>query len=381
MDPGIPLIGNYPNFVAGDCVAVVLVLYALIKKHKSLLLLNFKYLVIAIVLYHMITCVFQELSHMAFYLMIIFRGLAVCYVFDFYIKKIYNNNFLILSLFLISFTLLYMSILEAISNSNPFMEWFESVSGIECNYLNDFRYGLNRVQCFSRHATTCSFVGLFIMAISSLLLKGTYSKANRFVLLSALFASLVVTFLTGTRSAMIPAVLILSALIKVSKFLQSFGFLFIISVCLYFVIPEDYINEIISSFTDTEIEGGSNVSMRGEQFLISFSLMMNSLLWGNGANTFSLYSTILGGAESCWFQLMIDFGLISCLVILLVYYKAIRISIQRRNYDLVRIVIAFIFINSFTSLPGYNLEFYTYGSLFLMLIIEQKLSIEKCYYR
>lgn len=375
FDPGFPIVRGFVNFILSDLVLCIFLIDVIKDKY---LISNFKkyipkFLIVFFLGYHLLTCLMQEPSHIMYYILVVVRTLGVFLVFINYVKteqQLLNFAKVLICAIILQFS---YSLIEAVLTINPIADYFDKITGSTFSELSDIRYGLNRAQASLRHATTNSYVALIFMSILSILFNLGLGNRKKYTVLA--YCCLGTIFFTGVRSIIISGLIVLISFINLRKTRKIFPVLIVGCVVLYF-IPQDYLTEIYESYTDTESVSGSSTDMRLLQFLKSFSIMQQSIVWGLGANSFSLYKDFIFGAESVWFQLMIDFGTMGVLFYLCLIIRCLKEGIllfkQTHEIYLLLIFIALFITNSMTSLPGYNPTTYTVGVLFLISLIYKK---------
>lgn len=180
------------------------------------------------------------------------------------------------------------------------------------------RFGIKRTNSiFSYFTTFGTFCYLTSFIIWTLLYKTPYKKKFLSIYL------LILPFLaitTGSRAIFLGVFIILLSLFFNKDILKNklFRSIIIISIILLPLVIS-YFSSILSSMTDptsTEL-GGSSASVRLSQFEICYPYFMQSPIWGNGRmyiwDVVSPENPLLMGAESIWFSLMVDYGIIGCI--------------------------------------------------------------------
>ena len=122
----------------------------------------------------------------------------------------------------------------------------------------------------------------------------------------------------------------------------------------------EYFEDIFSSIVSTDKVEGSNSDMRLMQFFISLEYFKLSPFWGNGIGF--LYNNVilsglenqLYGAESLWFNVMVDQGLIGVFAYLVLFISSSFYCWHRNNYGAILFVLAIFCMNSLSTIPGVN---------------------------
>ena len=250
------------------------------------------------------------------------------------------------------------ALFETITRSNPLLNSLVS-SGcyIESPLITEIRFGLKRAQAiFSMH-TTLGGVMLFNYALLLIAYKTAYLKKKRINIIVICLCAMCI-FLTGARSCIIGAVMctgMLFSKLKVSQILfLCFVFPFV------FIFAGDYLSQIFDSIFNTEKVNGSNSDMRLIQFMISWDYMMRSPIIGNGLGF--LYNDVvlnhvekeLFGAESLWFGVIADQGILGLVSYLLLFISPILYSWRKDNKFIILFVIGILVMHSLSTIPGVN---------------------------
>ena len=124
-----------------------------------------------------------------------------------------------------------------------------------------------------------------------------------------------------------------------------------------------FLDKIIVSFTDTQSVSGSNSDMREMQFNLALYFMGVSPILGNGlAYTFeyvqAFFPDEILGAESVWFPLMIDQGLLGVVSYLIYLLFPLLYALKKKMYVVVFCILAFAVEKSLSSLPGINISYF-----------------------
>ena len=301
------------------------------------------------------------------YPLVIWNCLKDKYKFNLYIKSM-----CVFSIFLVAYALF-----ELVSNSNPIIE-----AGSRCNiFMNNvtlgdnMRFGVRRLQSFlhlyGAFGYTCSSIFLILLYLRL----QYHSKINiPDVLLYGLLGLLVVCILcTGTRSVYLSFVVGLGIFYKkIKKYFTLFFVMLPVAMLLFSM--SSFIMDIVGSFYDTQNVEGSNSEMRGEQLAVTLYYWLQNPIFGNGPSfTFSTVQVVdptILGAESIWFVLLIDYGLVGCLAFLVTIFIPIIYLIKCGMPQFVFIVLMFLLNKSFSSVPGI-FEGYFFIYLVLLIRLEQ----------
>lgn len=245
--------------------------------------------------------------------------------------------------------------------------------------LDDFqRFGFKRAQTLLYHPVT---LGYFCVVILYFLYFFVQTKENVLKLKQPVFFIIVsslsiLVFLSGTRSAIIVLgfffILLFFSSNKKIPYILLMG---IIAIPIISYLPKNalsYFGELYTSiigvFNSSYNSEGSSVEMRQEQLTIALDYFLPKMIWGSGYGT--TYGTIveleknLYGAESVWFSLMIDEGIVGCLAYASFYVDSFRALKKAVKPSLIFLGIV-LFMNSITTVPGLDVSFF----LCLVIII------------
>lgn len=125
----------------------------------------------------------------------------------------------------------------------------------------------------------------------------------------------------------------------------------------------DDIYEALTVENSYEYSGGSSLAMREVQFDISFNAFKKSPVIGNGTKYTQVLcdkEPLLLGAESIWFKLLIEKGIIGIIAFLTLVLYPIFHKRFRDKKIYIALSITWIVLNTMTTLPGMdNTFFYT----------------------
>lgn len=250
------------------------------------------------------------------------------------------------------------ALFETITRSNPLLKSLV-LSGcyIESPFITEIRFGLKRAQAiFSMH-TTLGGVMLFNYALLLVAYKTAYIKKTRLNIIVICLCAMCV-FLTGARSCIIG--LLMCTGMSFSKLKVSHILLLCFIIPFVFIFAGDYLSQIFDSIFNTEKVNGSNSDMRLIQFMISWDYMMRSPIIGNGLGF--LYNDVvlnhvekeLFGAESLWFGVIADQGILGLVSYLLLFISPFLYSWRKDNKFIILFVIGILVMHSLSTIPGVN---------------------------
>lgn len=275
---------------------------------------------------------------------------------------------LILNAFLVFSTFMGLYVLfEVAAGTNPYILYLIRTKLGNVNVLNytEIRFGFKRCQGFLSTPASSGFVfGLVLMvtyfteSIVPFLKKwGVFFWGGCFV------ASL----LSGTRSVIAASCVSWAGIFFDQVKKADYFLIKIAAIMVGAFFGGNYILEIADSFVNTNAVAGSNTDMRMEQLAISLYYWMQSPIWGNGAGFIWSFvkdvdSEILG-AESVWFQLLVDYGIMG-VIAYVVCILNVGYVLFKRNWKWFFLPLAFALGKTLSSILGIEISF-----LFILSII------------
>ncbi len=201
------------------------------------------------------------------------------------------------------------------------------------------RFGLSRCYSFFglhiSFGATCAVIFYFLMTIKRKMFK-IYEKDNSFyqlVLNIAIVFAVIGVFISNSKTPLLGFLVVIFAFYGFNSLFKARVLLPLIMgvLVLFFFFPE-YINNILSLTDESLAEegGGSSASMRKMQLQYILKMFYSSPLVGNGINAAAYFSrNVIGfdkilGAESRWFKLLADQGVLGCLAYVFQYFVVYR---------------------------------------------------------
>jgi len=226
------------------------------------------------------------------------------------------------------------------------------------------RFGIKRTNSifsyFTTFGTFCMFTSFFFFCLKYVYGIKKIWKVNTTFLSLALF---LFGFTTGSRAVILALFILIIICMRSRYFNQKiskakiFLILFLTSPIL---IPVTYqmVDSIVHSDT-TEYAQGSSTEMRQEQLDACLEYLGQSPVWGNGRlymwNYVKPTHPELLGAESVWFQLIVDFGIMGCVGYLFIIFAcAWELYKVRKLYGI--LPFAYLAITSFSPDTGIQLN-------------------------
>lgn len=284
------------------------------------------------------------------------------------------GNIFIKSNIIFALAFISITIIEFTTSQNAYINFINSINAYRVDtFVDTMRFGFKRCQSlFSMHTTLGGAALLICIPIAwyyYTINKTKYIYRIFFMLVSAIFCA----YASGARSTIlgcsIPILLFFNKQYLRPKYI---AIIFIIVLSIYFVY-NDKINEVIDSFIYSDSVGGSDENMRFEQLAISLSYLKRNLLIGNGiyAWTDIAQKTNLYGAESIWFSLMIDRGLLGIISLIFFNIQLLLYIYKNKTSKIAIFLLAFLLTNSLTSLPNIIYS-YIYAPIIVMISLSKR---------
>lgn len=275
---------------------------------------------------------------------------------------------------LINFTFFFAvyAIIEFLLRENYLFKLFSEMFTFEefADARNDLRYGMHRCNSIFSYTSPFGYASCALYYILFYLLykyKCIISK-NKIKLL--LYILPICILITGSRAIYIGLMpILLSFLLTPGVFKLKYTKILITFLLISLPVTIALFSNILDSFVNTSSVGGSSTEMREEQLDICLYYLYQSPIWGNGKmylwDTVKYYNWELRGAESIWFSLMVDYGLMGCFSFILLI-----ISCSYSLYKIYPMYVFFPFIYVTVTLfsPERGYEFNILITLTLILI-------------
>lgn len=228
-----------------------------------------------------------------------------------------------------------------ILGSNPIIEYELSFipSGMEDKLVDssDTMRGLKMQSFFGGATQFSAFIMLTVItfcAVNKTKDNTTYQQICLFLL------GIVFAFLTKTRASIFAALVTTLYFIFKQKSTQYIKIIILVLILLPLIRPflgENmvFIESIFKSSSQDEV-GGSNLDMRLQQAAIVWQLFLEHPVLGEGINSLSFtlnkFQDLLG-AESIWFQLLLERGLLGVVSYVYIFYYSIKkVSAKYKAY-------------------------------------------------
>lgn len=247
---------------------------------------------------------------------------------------------------------------EIVSNSNPIVESAVSQNLFAGTLMNSERFGIKQIQClFAYHETAGCFFWMMAIFLMWIVLFSKYVDVSKNFILVVIIFACICCFFTGSRSSIVSLCL---GLVPFAIYRKKYIVLLPLAIIICgFAAPEyfvDIYNSIIGS--DSSDIGGSTISMRSRQLELSVYYMLSSPTGGIFGHGLGYTDEVLlgkvsglAGAESLWFRVMIDEGLIGVAFMIWVFVYSLKLSYSVNKF-LIFIVLAFLCAKTVAVVPA-----------------------------
>lgn len=282
--------------------------------------------------------------------------------------KLFFKIAIILSLIVIIY-----SLVEVVTKSNPYVNLCLSQNVFAGQLIEDVRFGFKRCQAFfAYHETLGGFASVIGAFFLCLFLFDDLPQKLQIKMLYIAISLFVVGFLTGSRSSILGIVVsLLPFFLKKKKYIYILPLLLLVIAC---VMP-DYFQEILDSFVNTDSVSGSNSDMRKTQLDLSLSYLSKSdnVWFGQGFaftdNHVIGVETGMAGAESIWFRVIIDQGILGVLCVLYSFLYSIIVC-WKINKKFIYFPIAYLIIRTVAVVPAMEMS-YIYPYIMLLFVLHK----------
>jgi|GEM_PF-736664 len=297
-------------------------------------------------------------------------------IFWYFLKTQKDIKIVIRSYIFVFYIICIYGIIEFLLGHNPILEWLalNTTSRVFVDHINDIRFGFGRYSSFMFYPVSFGFVcAIFFSFILYYYKKYNniilyINKMNFYLLLILLFIGVV---LSNSRATIVCFLIGLMHSVNFSLLKNRKGLLIITIVLCIGAFMYDYIFMVIESiFIDkTDEIGGSSTNLRISQLTESLKYFMMSPIFGNGINYLTYIQDEnyreLSGAESYWFILLIERGLVGIIAYLFMIKKLIFLLGKKHLSFSIIITLAWVVLTSMSLAIGIDISYL----ICLMLLI------------
>ena len=297
---------------------------------------------------------------------------------------VFQRNKEVLSKFYIKVSIVFASsfvvltIIEMITSNNPYIDFVTNIGAYRVDtYINEMRYGFKRCQSvFSMHTTLggTALLTCFPIAWNYYVVD---KSENLIKVIFWIVCAFLCAYASGARSTMVGCAIASIAFLKKSYLSPKYLVILLVFIALVCMNLSTNINEVYDSLVNSDNVGGSDTDMRLEQLNISLKFLNQNFILGNGiyAWTEIAQRTNLYGAESIWFGLMIDRGILGIISLVLFNVELLVYILKKKMFRLFFYVLAFLVTSSMSSLPNIM---YTSVVIPLMIMVSVKDKVKNC---
>ena len=298
-----------------------------------------------------------------------------------YICRTINDIMFFSKRLLLVFVVVFVyGVFEYISNSNPVLEYIkESIPDVFAKdkiYLSDLdnlRDGRARFQSLFSISILYGIMSVLFCFFLIYIKQLNVFRINKWVYYSLILCSLFACYLSNSKTPVVAISIFLIPIILNNRFL-----LFVDCFLIVFIICfPDIILNVLSYFINIDafkvkensLEG-SSLYMRMIQLDTSISLFLKSPIWGNGIRSAAIFSEKgyqVFGAESVWFRLMIEQGLLGLISYIYMMISLVKISLKQNRLKIPLLFYTFGFF-TICSITDIN-----YTMFFMCFIVMYKL--------
>lgn len=298
----------------------------------------------------------------------IFANVVTIFIFPYIFWKCLKTSEDIMFAFNVFFYFMAFAVfwgfIELIFHNNIIFRLVESVFVLEDFTIDasTIRYGMKRCNSFFSYFTTYGVACL--MAFFLFFVKGRYGKGNAHNILFLSACCFIAALSTGSRAIIMGLFILLIFLVFDSRFLKSkSGVVLILLVIILSPVVCTIIYQISDSIInsgESKYAGGSSKELRFEQWLACEQYFMQSPFLGNGRmyiwEVVKPAHPIIYGAESIWFSILVDYGLLGAFAFLFLIISCMT-CLWRYNRRLICLPIGYLIVLSLSPEQGiqYNM--------------------------
>lgn len=274
---------------------------------------------------------------------------------------------------------IFLTLIEMLTSANKYIDFVTNLNAYRVDtYIDELRYGFKRCQSlFSMHTTLggAAIVTCFPIAWYYFINKSGNLLKVLFWIACAFFCC----YASGARSTMVGCAIVSLAFVKRSYLSPKYLIVLLFIFFLIYVNLSTEINEVYDSLVNSDTVGGSDTDMRMEQLSISLKYLNRNFILGNGiyAWTEVAQRTNLYGAESIWFGLMIDRGIIGVIALVVFNIDLLMYVLKKHILRLLFFIVGFLVLSSMSSLPNIIYTYITVPVLVMCTIYDNAVKHNK----
>ena len=251
-----------------------------------------------------------------------------------------------------------VAVSDQLLHHNYFYDMMESLFSFDMFSVDstEIRYGIKRSSSIfaqGGHAGLFCMYAFLIFFYNKYYFNSTYKK--RITNYMICFLPLV-AFLSGSRAIYLGLAFVFMSLPIRQFFKRKSTYIIIVILILGGLCSLSYFSDIIDSMINSDKGGGSTAEMRQWQWDICMKYFDQSPWWGNGRmyiwNVVKPANPLLLGAESIWFSLIVDNGIIGCVNFVLLTTVSSLTLMVKTNKSLFFMPLAYFAIMCFSTQLG-----------------------------
>ena len=259
-------------------------------------------------------------------------------------------------------------LMEVSISTNPFIQTVLANKWVNKDLVIDYqeiRFGFKRCQGFlATPAASGLFLGLFSVVLYCVSACLEEKKKYTVILVGLFFFC---GILSGTRSVIAASMVAVLIIVRKELFNTKFFLIKLVLIMGGIAVAGSFFLEIIDSFVNSDKVHGSNADMRMEQLFVTLLYWARSPIWGNGNGFVWTFvkevDADIAGAESIWFQILLDQGLVGAVAYLGVCINAM-VAVFRKVKIWMFVPLGFLVGKTLSSVLGIELSF-----MFVLTII------------
>ena len=297
------------------------------------------------------------------------RNYGYCLVLYCLIAEERDLMIIIKSLTLYIVLLVGNGIVQFVTGINIIGDWILGSMKESAFFAEDVDYGIRgiRINSFLGHSICFGDVCAIFLLVFVFFYRNNYRRQKSIIIIILLIIGVL---LSNSRTPLLALMIYLLPVLMDKEIVSKYRFLYMcgIPLAILFISVPIYhmLDSMFNENTMYDI-GGSNMTMRLEQFEASIDVVDNSFIWGLGYSFDFEDIEELRGAESVWFNLLMYQGIVGCLCYLFLIIQALY---KTRHYSCYKYIffmtLGYFVQQSATYNAGLN-EFLFYFCLILLI--------------
>lgn len=297
-------------------------------------------------------------------------------IFWYFLKTSNDIKLVVKSYIYVCVVICVYALIEFLLGFNPLLNWLaeNTTSRVFVNHINDIRFGFGRYNSFMFYPVSFGAVCAIFFSFIIYYHKKFNDEFLRLKLLN--YSILLILLISGvilsnSRATLMCLLIGILHTINFTLFKSKKGWMILFLILVIGFVLSDYIYMTIESILINKADdvGGSSAEMRRIQLLESLKYFWESPIFGNGNNYLTYiqdsdYKELMG-AESYWFVLLIERGLVGIIAYI---YMIINLSIFLGKKHLrfgIILTLSWVVLTSMSLIIGIDISYL----ICLMLIV------------